>query len=227
MYNKLARQTLSTLHTISKESSSVIVENKVLLEQLLTSCVDPVLDRLVGPRALELKGEMRDFEVYEFDPKFLINKIAELYVFLSRPNADRVRKIVAEDLRYYRPETFRKAVNILRRERLLSTEMLKEFEGFVQTLNEFATQQKSALDSVEIPDEFLDPLMASIMVDPVLLPTSGNVVDRGTITRIILSDDHDPFNRLPLKMDDLVPQVELKTRILAFCDKHNIKVDEL
>ena len=28
------------------------------------------------------------------------------------------------------------------------------------------------IDEIEIPDEFLDPIMASIMTDPVLLPTS-------------------------------------------------------
>ncbi len=33
----------------------------------------------------------------------------------------------------------------------------------------------------EIPDEFMDPIMASIMTDPVLLPTSDTVMDRITI----------------------------------------------
>ena len=30
----------------------------------------------------------------------------------------------------------------------------------------------------EIPDEFLDPVLFQLMRDPVLLPTSGTVVDR-------------------------------------------------
>jgi hypothetical protein len=136
-----------------------------------------------------------------------------------------VTKIVAEDLRFYKPETFRKAVNILRRERLLTQELLQEFESFVKRLNEFATQQKNALDSVTIPDEYLDPLMASVMADPVLLPTSGMIMDRAVITRIILSDDHDPFNRTPLRIEDLVPQPELQQRIRVFCEEHKISID--
>ena len=51
------------------------------------------------------------------------------------------------------------------------------------------------------------------MRDPVLLPTSGNVCDSSSMKRILLNDEHDPFNRAPLRMMDLVPQVELKARI--------------
>ena len=47
----------------------------------------------------------------------------------------------------------------------------------------------------EIPEDFLDPIMAEIMMDPVELP-SKNIMDRNTITRIILTDDADPFTRI-------------------------------
>lgn len=43
------------------------------------------------------------------------------------------------------------------------------------------------------------------MVDPVLLPTSGNVMERLTIKKHLLNDPTDPFNRSPLKESDLVP----------------------
>jgi len=39
----------------------------------------------------------------------------------------------------------------------------------------------------DVPDEFLDPLMYTIMLDPVKLP-SGTVVDRSTIIQHLLSD---------------------------------------
>lgn len=35
----------------------------------------------------------------------------------------------------------------------------------------------------DAPDHFLDPIMSTIMLDPVTLPTSGYVMDRATITR--------------------------------------------
>ena len=43
-------------------------------------------------------------------------------------------------------------------------------------------------ESDDIPEEFLDPLLGSIMKDPVLLPTSGNILDRLTIKKHLLND---------------------------------------
>jgi len=68
----------------------------------------------------------------------------------------------------------------------------------------------------EVPDEFLDPILSTLMKDPVILPTSGNVVDRPTIMRHLLSDEHDPFNRMRLTPDMLQPATEVKAKIKAW-----------
>ena len=52
---------------------------------------------------------------------------------------------------------------------------------------------------------FTDPLMDTVMHDPVLLPTSGNIMDRPVIMRHLLNSQTDPFNRQPLTVEDLVP----------------------
>lgn len=65
----------------------------------------------------------------------------------------------------------------------------------------------------EAPEEFLDPILSTIMEDPVILPTSGTTVDRAIITRHLLSDPTDPFNREALTVEMLLPNVELKKRI--------------
>jgi len=44
------------------------------------------------------------------------------------------------------------------------------------------------------------------MKDPVLLPGSGNTVDRVNIHRSLLIDERDPFTRGPLKYVDVVEQ---------------------
>ena len=36
------------------------------------------------------------------------------------------------------------------------------------------------------PEEFLDPLTQELMVDPVILPTSGHTIDRSSIMRHLL-----------------------------------------
>lgn len=55
--------------------------------------------------------------------------------------------------------------------------------------------------------------MATLMKDPVILPTSKQTVDRSTIRSHLLSDPQDPFNRAPLKIEDVIDNTELKAQI--------------
>jgi ubiquitin conjugation factor E4 B len=54
------------------------------------------------------------------------------------------------------------------------------------------------------------------MQEPVILPSSQMTIDLATIKSHLLSDTHDPFNRQPLKIEDVVPNVELKAKIMAW-----------
>jgi ubiquitin conjugation factor E4 B len=67
-----------------------------------------------------------------------------------------------------------------------------------------------------VPDEFLDPLLYTLMEDPVVLPNSRQTIDRSTLRSHLLSDPHDPFNRMPLSIEDVVPNTELKQKIVEF-----------
>lgn len=75
----------------------------------------------------------------------------------------------------------------------------------------------------DAPDEFLDPIMSTLMSDPVILPSSHVTVDRTTIARHLLSDQTDPFNREPLTMDQVKTDIELKERIEAWIRERKSK----
>jgi len=49
-------------------------------------------------------------------------------------------------------------------------------------------QIRSVLDEIalEMPIEFIDPIVNDIMVDPVKLPSSQNIIDRLTIKKHLL-----------------------------------------
>lgn len=72
----------------------------------------------------------------------------------------------------------------------------------------------------DISDDFLDPLLNTIMTDPVRLP-SGNIVDRAVIERHLLSANRvDPFTREPLTLAMLTPCDGLRKQIqLYLCSK--------
>jgi hypothetical protein len=49
------------------------------------------------------------------------------------------------------------------------------------------------------------PISYSLMREPVILPSSKTTVDLSTIKSHLLSDPTDPFNRVPLKLEEVVP----------------------
>jgi hypothetical protein len=211
---------------MSLEAPKVLVKDEVVLTQLTQAFLDPNLERLVGAKCMELKAKSgsKDFEEYNFDPKKLLMQICVIYITLAREAPEKTRRLVSEDGRYYKPETFKKALRILTRERMINEEQQKQFQQFTSELAERQMQAQQAED-VDIPEEYLDPVMADLMTDPVMLPNSQKIMDRNTIVRIIMSDDHDPFTRTPLKQEELIPQPELKAEIAEFARKHGIPLE--
>lgn len=88
---------------------------------------------------------------------------------------------------------------------------IRDFAVVVSQVDREEKQNQEAL--ADAPEDFLDPIMSTLMTDPVVLPSSKVTVDRTTIARHLLSDQTDPFNRSPLTMDQVKPNAELKERI--------------
>jgi ubiquitin conjugation factor E4 B len=96
----------------------------------------------------------------------------------------------------------------------MELEFLNKFVDKVEEKIKSEISQEEELG--EIPDEFLDPLLFTLMEEPVILPASQVTIDLATIKSHLLSDNHDPFNRQPLKIEDVIPNVELKEKIAAW-----------
>lgn len=61
------------------------------------------------------------------------------------------------------------------------------FVGFLCLLQSLADRHQQEEETYsDAPDEFLDPIMSTLMLDPVLLPSSNVTVDRSTIARHLL-----------------------------------------
>jgi len=59
----------------------------------------------------------------------------------------------------------------------------------------------------------LDPLTYNLMEDPVELPNSHTLIDRSTIKQHLLNDPHDPFNRAPLTIEQVIERPDILQQI--------------
>merc|ERR1719507_1298651 len=99
-------------------------------------------------------------------------------------------------------------------------ELVEALENVAATVKKMAANTlKDDELFADAPDEFLDPIMSHLMKDPVKLPNSGQIVDRPTIARHLLSDQNDPFTRAPLAMEQVEPLDDLKMAIQAWMEE--------
>ncbi|CAR28511.1 hypothetical protein ZYGR_0S01440 [Zygosaccharomyces rouxii] len=208
----LADKSITLFELYSKDIPNAFVTPEIV--DRLASMLDHNLGSLVGPKCGKLK--VKDPQKFSFNPKRLLKSLTTVYIHLADQQS--FVSAVAKDGRSFSKELFERAVHILAMKiGLVSDEFCHKLLEFAQR----AEEQKAAEEAEdfgfdEVPDEFLDPLMFTIMNDPVILPASKMSIDRSTIKAHLLSDSTDPFNRMPLKLEQVTPNHELKRQIEEF-----------
>lgn len=210
-YCGLANKSIDLFGLFTQEVPRAFTKSEIVGR--LASMLDYNLEALVGPRCVNLK--VRDPEKYQFNPRELLVNISKVFVNLSKEQE--FVSAVSQDSRSFKFETFKRAEDILGNRALVSPDFLSTFMEFANNAEAMRLlEEEEELELGEVPDEFLDPLMFTLMKDPVTLPGSKVNIDRSTIKAHLLSDSTDPFNRMPLKLEDVVPNDELKQQILEF-----------
>lgn len=177
----------------------------------LASMLNFNLKILVGPKCNNLI--VKNPEKYSFEPKKLLKNLCSIYINLS--NEENFILAVSKDERSFDKKLFDQAINNLyNRLHIVDAEFAESLQNFVQNVVEQKmSNEQEELDMNDCPDEFLDPLMYTVMNDPVRLPQSNVIIDRSTIKQHLLSDSTDPFNRSPLKLEEVIPETDLKLQI--------------
>lgn len=207
----LTTETLAMLKQFTDALADAFTMPEVV--QRLADMLDYNLDAMAGSKQANLK--VQNMQEYNFNPAIMLSDIVDIFLNLSHKPSFHLA--VARDGRSYKPDNFKSTAAILTKRGLKSAEELAKWKQLAQAIAAAkAADDAEEEDLGEIPDEYLDPLLATLMTDPVILPTSKNVVDRSTIRQMLLSDAHDPFNRAPLAIEDVVDDVELREKIAAF-----------
>jgi ubiquitin conjugation factor E4 B len=97
------------------------------------------------------------------------------------------------------------------------TPQIQQLDGLAARVAQAKARASTGDDPLaDPPDDFLDPVVYTLMRDPVISPASGTTYDRAVIRRHLLTDPRDPLNREPLSPYDLKPDAALKARIDAW-----------
>lgn len=220
-YMQLTNETVAMLKLFTDALADSFTMPEIV--QRLADMLDYNLDAMVGPKKLNLQVDNPN--EYSFNPRALLSDIADVYINLM--SKENFIFAVARDGRSYKPENFQKATEIMRVRALKPDDDLRKWEHFQKRVRKAKEADEQAEEDLgEIPDDFLgmfgafifcghsrltalDPLIFTLMEDPVTLPASKMTIDRATIRSHLLSDPNDPFNRVPLKIEDVIPSKSL------------------
>ncbi|XP_062376861.1 ubiquitin conjugation factor E4 A [Sardina pilchardus] len=213
-HNIMSNETIGTLAFLTSEIKGIFVHP--FLAERIISMLNYFLQHLVGPKMGALK--VKDFSEFDFKPDQLVSDICTIYLNLG--NEENFCASVPKDGRSYSPTLFCQTVRVLKKINKPG-DMIVSFSLLADKIKSLADRHQQEEETYsDAPDEFLDPIMSTVMVDPVVLPSSNVTVDRSTIARHLLSDQTDPFNRTHLTMDQIRPNEELKQRILQWLAEH-------
>lgn len=210
-YMQLTNETVAMLKLFTEALADSFTKKEVVVR--LAHMLDYNLEALVGPKKSSLKVD--NPEEYGWNPRQMLAELTDVYLNLRDKQS--FIDAVATDGRSYRPEYWIEAHKIMAKFYLKNDQQLKQWEAMsrdISAAKEAADMEEADLG--EYPDEYTDPLMATLMEDPVILPISKQTIDRSTIKSHLLSDPHDPFNRTPLKIEDVIPNDALREEILAW-----------
>ncbi|GAA6057987.1 hypothetical protein JCM3770_004600 [Rhodotorula araucariae] len=208
----LGHESLRLLKLFSNETKEPFLTPEIV--DRLAAMLDMNLSVLAGPRCQDLK--VKDPERLKFRPKELLTDV--LACFLTLGPHPEFQAAVAKDGRSYSRDLFSRAARIAAKTAIRTPDELAQLAAFVDKVEAIKLSEEEDDALGDVPDEFLDPLTYELMRDPVLLPSSKTILDRSTIKQHFLSDRTDPFNRQPLKWEDIVEADDLKAQIGAFLD---------
>ena len=205
-----------------------ILKNSVLLPQVLL-CLNSCLCSLIGPKSLALK--VSNFEKYYFKPRQLLQNIISIYCSLYRSSKEYQEQFLLKlkaETRFFSTSLLSKAIRIAKRENMCLDDQISTIQEIHDDLVKNSNTRDIAeiiMDEMDVPEEYVDPLMQTLISDPVYLPTSNLIMDRHIIERHLITEKFDPFNRKPLKKTDLQARPELKKKIARFIEESKKKLN--
>lgn len=211
-YILFAEKSIKTLYNISAEIRKPFLIPEIV--HRLAEMLNKNIVKLTEPRCSKLK--IKNPEKIGFNPKELLLHLFLICIGLS--NEDVFAKAICMD-DAYEEKSFLRAIDILCKHNICDSLLIEQIRLFIAKTESFKEEELFSKQLLEdAPEEFIDPLLSTLMLDPVILPTSNVTLDRRTIIAHLLNEKRDPFNRKDLTDEMLVPNVELKKRIKEFIE---------
>lgn len=141
-------------------------------------------------------------------------------IYLLLDNTDYIQ-VIKKDSLFFNYDIFITIAN-----NLYDIHKHKNITNFKEMLNTINNCEITINEELEnVPDEFLDPLYNTLIIIPVILPSSGHCVDYDIIKKHLLYHNFDPFNREELTLE-ILDKYNNQEEIKKKNDDFKFKIEE-
>lgn len=189
------------------------------IKNTFANTINSLLVYMLGEKKKFLNVKQKDD--YNFNPKNILYLIYKLLIPLS-DDLEFQTSLIYEQ---YNPGKLILKMNSI----LYNNFKINESESFV--LKQFGNllldkfNKNKSLEEIEIPEEFCDPILDSLIEKPVYLPNSDIIMDKEVIARHLITDQHNPFNREPLTIE-LLEEYNKKNEIISKLNEYKEKLNK-
>lgn len=183
-----------------------------------TAMLNHFISDMLGSKRVELI--IKDKSKCNWDARRYLDIFISLYCNVQ---CETFFDAISKEERYFSQQNIEDIIKCIK-EKLINSLNFSTFISIVESSMDIRKRREiEENDWDDVPFEYLDPIMSTIMSDPVLIPQSNIIVDKSVIKRHLLNDTCDPFNRQPLKLEDLIPQPGLKAEIFNWIAKKRLR----
>ena len=163
--------------------------------------------------------------------KSLDFSISKLFVFINKmlqhlisvnSNEKKLVQLIGKNENYTK-SSITKMITVLKNMDGISTMDYTSLYYLDVQINKIKEDLES-IDEREPPDELCDPIMSTLIEEPIMLP-NDIIVDYSVISRHLLNNDTNPFNREHLTID-LLKEYNKKPEVIAKIEEFKVKLRE-
>lgn len=128
--------------------------------------------------------------------KRLLHSIWDILYIYSHIENNKIFSLITSDKLFFRKVHYRTMKYSIFRRKKLPMLIPNKSKKFVDKLLKFKNKEEQ-----EMPEKFLDPITCELIENPILI--HDTFVDRSTIERHLLTTETNPFNGLPITLDEI------------------------
>lgn len=123
-------------------------------------------------------------------------------VFYILYKNDDFKKALVLETRYFKTHYIQKMLNTLLKKNIILSRESDEISTLCTFIDTERVKQNS-VDEENIPEELLDPIMGTLIENPIVLPGTFTVMEKDVILRHLMNNQENPFTREKLTVEEL------------------------